>query len=380
MRAFLALFTIILGLSLAGCNEPIDDNPNIDLNPVFKLHGMIDENPLTLEAGNAEYYMFADFEYLDKNTLNKGHYIADLRPDSCTSCGPSVRIWIYSNSLGNSQTELIEEIRGQSLTYSDHNTTTERFITLQPVVSGLSEFKASWKVNGQVFSTSKNAVLKDWPDPSDVTLTITNMDGWSRSISNRLQLDRNMPKVDFTIQKLSEYNYRLISNQKQSTGANMAFWSYGNGNSIGQGDSVDLQFTGDGIYHIQMEVPTDMGSGSIVVNKSLGVGNLNHSDTFAVNYDYNFDSLVTSTIRETHLNVTIRYTSANGATYWSHLHEQSASSYFHILNAEAYRVNEQGMETFKIELESKCSLLDGDTKEPINMTLKGTVALGLPER
>lgn len=68
--------------------------------PVFFFSGTINEEPITINAGDNDFFMFTEFESDDQNVYSYVARLAKLQPDCGDECEEQLRILIRHNEVG----------------------------------------------------------------------------------------------------------------------------------------------------------------------------------------------------------------------------------------------------------------------------------------
>lgn len=369
----------LLVLTAAGCTKLEEEKTDAKQKaPMFWLAGEIADGSINLRAGDEGYYLFADQEYTDKSQVSKGSYTSDLALESCEKCGPSIKIWFKSIELDQSvqkATSWFQSSKFQYATPSNNNSTHTR---IKPQIIGPGNYDIAWLIDGEEVETSEDINLKNLPPLTEVTLIATNQEGYSRSITNAIQYpSKSSIKADFNVD-LSTFNPMERIFTPKATVPPVSWHIDGVEQPFPSEMHIRHTFDNDGVYLVEMFFPSMFPQlYNVTVAKNVMVGTPTTPNDFEVNYSYKTDTVPEPT--ETPYDVVVRYTDEKGEEYWSHYKEQSESSFFNVISAQEYDLNEKGQQTLKLEVEFSCELKHWAFEEELSTNLKGVIAVAVTD-
>jgi PKD repeat protein len=293
--------------------------------PEFYFKGTVDDQPVTLEAGVDDYFMYTSWESTGEGGLRKGN----LGPRNCGGCGPALEISFMLHQ-NEDLTAGIQPWRYKTLEDSDWM---QRQFAAEVDAAGNSTFE--WSFGDGTTSTEKDPVHTfSAPGTYEVCLTVDGNADCRSVICNDILIDSNACNASFSIHH--EGNKAITFNANKETYVQYQ-WDFGDGKSA-SGPEVQHTYDYSGFYEACLTV-TDAAGCQATMCREISA---NPGDHCLSGFSYRpaYDTAGTGH------GVAITWTDAGGQVYQSNfLDKTHQHDSFEIKNVESYKENNQGQPT-----------------------------------
>jgi PKD repeat protein len=346
----LLLITVALFL-FAGCRKK-KDPIEFSEPPVFSFHGKINGNQIAYESGINGYYMYSSYA---TDSTNVREFIGDLKLFGCvTGCNNSMKLRIRDyRTLSAAVTDPDTSITTAYYTYAKPSGAPSAYnVTFIRVFSGGTSQSQLWTFpNGSTSTFS--VVTKKFLHPGlyNTCLSITSTSACTSSLCNKATVGQT-DAVQLTVTNTAVGSaVSFTPNIITGTAPFTYLWDFGDGNTSTQAFPTHT-YSAQGAYLITLTVTDALGK-SGTINKNVGTQT---PGTCITNFNYN-SSGISNPLNLS--NVTLEWTDPNGVVYTSENNSQPASSSFHIVSVEDYKLNSSGQKTRKIHVMANCTLYNG---------------------
>lgn len=344
-RYILYLFILIV----ASCQpekEPEDEL--LTPEPVFYARGLVNGEPINLQAGIGNYYMDASVRTDSGVTVFTGN----LQNKDCSSCGPSLRFTMRNYTSGTAYS-IDSALQPQLYEYYDPTVTFKTYYDAEFVSQsqGSGSKTSEWDFgNGETFSGD---VLKRRFNETGV-YTVTHRNVFSSGCNSEIGQQVHIPSAmngayfDFNINYLGDTG--ILFNTLPVDETADVTWDFGDG-TTGTGSITRHDYDTPGTYKVCVlidQAPDD-------IRHCKNVNTQNHTACIS-----NFSYKVTTVNDSLQLsNVVVEWRDEGGRLYTSSGLKQPATAAFRIIEKSAYEPNEKGERTMKVKVKFTCQVSDG---------------------
>lgn len=369
-------------LTLANCKRSEEDFNNKKEPPVFSIKGTASGQPLQMVAGVDSYYLYTSYAF--DSSVDAFSFSGNLKRTNCTTCNPSIKITIY-DSLPNSGSDPVNV--GLALRAKNY-----QYYGPQQVISKTYKYNFVAEVQGYVNPTykwlfgpgdsSNSAVSSHTFTDSlskNICLTVTDQfNGCTDAACNTVKpamtmLDTATP--DFSSTVVFDTVYFTASN----AGPNVVYsWDFGD-TRTGTGLQQQNPYANFGTYNVCLTVTSTIGAFQPrVICKKVAFNDTGKK--CMVNYSYGdliIDSVVAPVSKLS--KVIINYIDDTGEEYVSDFQNQPPTSFFTVLAAQPYMVNERGEKTYRLTLNFRCRVFSTSTTKFQDLDItNGEIAVAYP--
>ncbi len=365
MKHLLLIFISGILFCGLGCKKKEATSPDEAPTPVFYFDGSVNNQPVLIQAGIADYYMYTNFS---QDTANVYQFEGKFKQVNCLNCPNQLRISIrdYKASALNGSIEIDSSIHPMTLNYNQP-TSNNFSVQFSPILDPAEiPVSYSWDFGNGMSSAVASPVYK-YPDSTNGVylpqLTVNYKSGCTASSFREL----NTYSLSTCPATIEDSPLSGTSTQFYAGGAigpnTKYYWDFGDSASTTSNTS-NLQnplhnYTQPGFYAVSLIIDNGACTAS-----TLGVfSTLNYSKDCFCRFS------VVKLIDPADLNlskVNVTWTDSKGVVFTSYRTLQPADSYFEILSVENYSRNENNQLTKKIHAKFKCMVSSGATAVPLS--------------
>lgn len=361
------LFLLLLVVQWACKRRTLPDSLTGD--PVFNFTGTINGQQMSLQAGVADLYLFTDF-----TQETTGEYILSgrLATSGCALCPGELQLAFVDDVARATGAPFPKDSVALPGNYDFAMNTiagnpTYHFRPDTSIPTLLSTFL--WDFGDGTQSNQYDPIKQyNAPGMYNICLTVIDSTGCTQTLCHNLSVDPSSSTCDprfIVTEQQGIYNFSVLN---PSPALNYV-WDMGD-NTILTGTNVPHQYPFPNLYTIALQV-TGLGCNTTFRYQVL-------VDSFydcRANFTYDPPILPGTPKGQT---ILITYRDDAGRLFTSRTtYGQPASSYFRILSAEDYTINEKGDATRLFRFEINAFLYEGNDSIPIIGA--GTWALAYPE-
>jgi PKD repeat protein len=343
-------------LVLASCKKK-EYPETITGSPEFYVKANIDGQPIMLQAGAFDYYMYSNYEQ-DADGIYS--FVADIKQKNCSgNCPNSLKIEVYDDQMSalGGASNINSSVKAG--TYQFVNTDTVNPTTVGYAVTYKSSFNlsaASYSWNFGYGAPSYDALPTHTFATAGVyptTFAVLYGSNWY-SIENKVKVTTSPVacKAQIVLTNVTGNAvtfHRLITN---GSGNYSNLWDFGDG-TIPSPDAIATHtYDSSGLYLVSLRVidntNQDTAYHNYYVNTALSQGP-------APNFNY---SVVPILSNSPLAKIKVTYTDGSGTIYTSSMAPQTASD-FKIVSVEDYKTNEKNQATKKLKITFNCKLFNG---------------------
>lgn len=365
-KKYIALLILVLFFSACKKDEiPPDETGSI----VFGVVGIINNKPVTIEAGVNNYYMYTSYAFNEGDSIYT--FTGTLSQVGCQTCPKTLSVDIRDR---------VQRADGEPVDIENlimvGQMKFRKNITIDTVPSDSIRLKFTAKPEGFYWPFALTWTFNGYPPSNSDTPSITVPLGTYQlpvclivtddksnigSICDTLNIypDTNCT-ADFNIVSKSSNFDSMEFLPTSSIGSH--FWDFGDGNTqntSGFGKVPHIYKGADSSSNYLVRLTSSSGGCKQTITKKVSFEN--PPDTPAANYSYEFIKLPPSISKDSLdlSRVTITWIDEAGHTYTSRNDNQPSTSTFEIISTETYSDNEKGEKTFKFTARVSCRLYNG---------------------
>ena len=376
----LYIFIVIVLFSCSLDEEPLSPyRGEVFIDPVFKVAGTVNQNPIDIQAGKENFYMYTDYEIDGDDVVT---YIGKFAAEDglMTTGDEELTFYIRGSSLTSGGGSTIDEIlMAGDLIYSSLNssqTATYRYNFTSTVLNNLvnSSHTSLWEfANGDTTTQDNPSIIVNSDSPFTVNLT-TFTPGISIDYQGRVS-----PNINSDSTLLLDLQYSLGGNGDVTIivqNLNLNFlWSTG-----ATTDSISLSLSdinpdGELFSVTATNSYGHSGLASLFVRPPSGASALS-IEVLTSYFTYEVSEILTQSLD---LNTVVIEYKKDGEFYSSNLGGQNQlANKFSIISIEEFNKNENGFPTKKLQIGFDC-LLFNDAGDSIPFTGNGVIGVAYPD-
>lgn len=360
-RAGWLLFTALLW---AACQKAELPPPSFD-DPVFSIEFSAAPLPSqSVVAGENEVYLFTRHITDGQETVSTGAFSQSDCPDA--DCPGSLTFEFRSELSGVFDADAVFHLGNFTFVSSDTSGGTTLYRTNFFADSTVGYDSFSWKINDQSVGAGTSIAINFSDNtPRLVELEAQKTSGLKSTVRRIASLTNpggsTFPVVGIAIEQDSSFGYQLIA---ETSGApyDFLFWN--------TGDTTDFLYTDvlDTLYSVTIFADS-IESSAVFIGLSAADVPLRSAD-----FSYTVEPIfIPAPVGE----VSIQWVDDAGTVWRSDRGPQSANVRFTVSQSEAYRENENGQKTRKMQVAFECLLFD-DAGQGRPFTGTGTIAVAHP--
>ncbi len=363
-HAFL-IFIISILVICAGCKKDAIPSTDEVESPVFYFNGNVNTNPVTIQAGVNDYYMYATF-LQDSNGVYQ--FQGNFKQVNCANC-PQLSIFINDDKVSainapcEIDTSLVAGIYDYKQIILNNNNTRVKFL---PILDSREiPVTYSWDFGDGSTSTSSTPIhtyMSFVSGEFHPSLKMLYQSGCSPQTTRQLLIDSltscSAIIKDTALTSTTTQFYALGAISSQATYA----WNFGDPFSKTNTSSLKNPthtFTQPGFYKVSLQIDNDT-----CIAKTE---NLFPTLNFVKDCYCNFSFFTAPTVNDLDLSkIIITWVDAKGLKYSSDDTFQPSDSFFKITSIENYSKNEKNQSTKKIHATFKCMCSNGLKTVPVS--------------
>lgn len=380
-RAIAAVLLACL-LTLANCKrseEPFNDKKE---EPVFSIKGTASGQPVQMVAGVDSYYLYTSYTF--DSSVDAFSFSGNLKRTGCSTCNQSIKITIY-DSLTNSGSDPVNiqlALRAKNYNYHGPQQVVSKTYkyNFKPEIEGYVNPSYKW-IFGPGDSSSVSTPSHTFTDTlgKNICLRVTDQFNSCADIAcnnvtpARVISDTAVP--DFTASVVFDTAYFTAKN----AGSNVTYsWDFGD-TRTGTGLQQQNAYSGPGVYNVCLTVTSTTGAFQPrVICKKVAFQDTGKK--CMASYSYGglvIDSVVSPVSKLS--KVIISYIDEAGEEYVSDFQNQPPTSFFTVLAAQPYTVNERGEKTYRLTLNFRCRVFSTSTTKFQDLDIiNGEIAVAYP--
>ena len=356
MKIFKHCILLLLFIAGISCKKKQYPQSSTDGSPVFNCSMNVNGNPVSLQAGINNYYMYSSYLQDSNNVCG---FIAGLKQIDCSNCPNSIQIQLndFKISQPNATTQTDSSFRIGNYNYLGSNASA--FYTAQfqssynkPVASYLWDFG-----DGTTSSQANPLHVYKTLGKYTISLSVTGVNSCISTISDVKQvgvLTNNSFRTEI-VDSSSIGNYvSFFANSFQGTPPYSYLWNFGDGSALSATPTPNHLYPYTGSYPVTLRV-IDQNNDTAYAKYNLVTQN--DASSCAANYTISSVNLTPNTLGLSAIE--IKWTDANGLVYTSKNALQPANSYFTIVSVEDYQKNNNNQPTKKLHVKFKCTVYNG---------------------
>ncbi|MEP7169990.1 MAG: PKD domain-containing protein, partial [Bacteroidota bacterium] len=364
MKNYLILFIILF---LASCKKNDDPVPVLE-QPVFKVTGTVNGQPLNIQAGVNDYIMFTDYTF--DNVSSVFEFNGSLRKYNCASCSNSLNVKIRNYAQTLSSQSILPDSTFTRNFYTIKSTSgnaTQYSFTFESQLGAGAVQEYHWDF-GDGATGNVDSLQHTYLHPGiyPVSLKVLYQNGCSDSLTNTFRIGVPGSVCRARFDPFIAGHTVTVSNMSVGVGALSYHWDFGDG-TISTQENPQHIYAASGVYKITLTV-TDCENH--VSEFSRKVFTVPQSICIA---SYLYPNWVPESNTAALSNATIEWTDNNGILYSSENGAQSDNSFFKIISVEDYSNNSSGEKVKKLSVQfhsrlynfSQTSYVDIDVNEAI---------------
>lgn len=362
------LFFISSLIVLASCNKAVEPQNSTD-NPDFYLKGYKNGQPISINAGDENYYMYTS---TSKDNEDINYYTGRLAKNDCNTCGEEFLFRFKGDKTSGAKLlknkEIDVEVEDPKVKYG------VQFNTDKTYTSDARSVDFIWNLGDGSTSLEPEPyhLFNADKDYYEVELLVETSKGVPSSLSSKVYTSTEC-KTWFDLIKTS-HGMRLVA--RHSGGRPSQYlWEFEDGYSA---SVAELDYDFDEVYGQELIRLTITDENGCVSQSSQNlVVNENYAFT-AANFEYDIEEVLPKNGFDQLNTLSLEYTDEFGEVYFSD--NQNEDQSIKILNVESYgSKNEFGQTVMRFQFNLNCTLtsLKGNT---ISFTdLQGYVGVAIPE-
>lgn len=369
-------------LTLANCKrseEPFNDKKDV---PVFSIKGTVSGQPVQMVAGVDSYYLYTSYAF--DSSVDAFSFSGNLKRTGCSTCNQSIKITIY-DSLTNSGSDPVNiqlALRAKNYNYYGPQQVVSKTYKYNfiPEVSGYINPTYKW-VFGPGDSSTVPVPAHIFTDTLSKNICLTVTDQFNSCTDLACNTVKPATVVsdsaapNFTASVVFDTAYFTAKN----AGPNVTYsWDFGDTRTA-NGLSVQNPYANPGIYNVCLTVTSTIGAFQPrVICKKVAF----QDTTKKCIASYSYGNLVVDSVLTpmTKLSkVIISYIDDAGEEYVSDFQNQPFTSFFTVLDAQPYSLNERGEKTYRLKVNFRCRVFSTSTTKFQDLDITGgEIAVAYP--
>lgn len=360
MRKISTYLAIIL-LAITSCRKKYPESV-INNEPAFFAKLSVNNQPVELQAGKDNYYMYASHE-LDTN--NVYGFVSELRRISCESCGPALKILVKDKEVS----------RPGNIIKIDSALAVKQY----PLFTGhVSSYKVQFK---SLYNKMGISHRWDFGDGSildsvflpevthtfashgkyNVCVSVTGGNSCHSSVCNTQAFGNNALRASVTTKDAIQSSMRFVANVWGGTPPYQYTWSFGDNKPEGTSKEEFHTYDVHGGYPVVLRVK-DANNNTVVVNYNA----VTSGDQSSCATNFLISDIIEMTTNPLMLsNVVITWRDTNGKVYTTEKPAGSdlpdePGSFFQVTGVDDFDRNEKNELTKKYRVKFKCRVYNGN--------------------
>ena len=355
LKFLLILILFVVGFS---CNKKEYPKPIEVVNTaVYYSKLVIDNQPVTLEAGVDGYYMYSSYKV---DTFSLYNFVADLRKMDCSDCTNSLKIQINDYKTISDLPLIDSSLRRARYPYFSGTPNISYSVKFTSQSNNTSSY--SWDFgDGSAVSTEANPThTYSKPGKYGVCLTTKANNGYVNTICNKINVNQKNFRAQVSSNSTSGNTVNFNAVASGGTAPYTYFWRLADGRTSTQ-NSFSHTYAYRGSSAVTLRVVDATGD---TLNLNYNAKTFSDNSSYPANYSV---SNMQSNIPELPFSkITINWRAADGLVYSSNNALQPIDSFFELLSSSEGEKNEKGEPTKKINAKFKCNLYNGSKSITVN--------------
>lgn len=358
---FLALF-VIVGVGCDDVEPPIISDGEV----LFSIDGTLGGEPLLIEAGKENIYLFTSYALNDDDVYEfKANF--EKTAQCLTGCNEAFSISLLNTEIGL-QFNLDSSIYlgNYPLAINQIDTIPAFEVAFQTIATGSSTIYPKWNFGDGTTSNSLFPTHIFRTPNAQVKLEVQDLLGQKSSVQSSIDFVTGFEcQKDFYAtfnNNIGLYEFRLTELQGISPSTTYN-WSLNspNDSKTGTGNSFQTGVQANDLFEVCLDVNENGCVSQICKTFNNQTKTLIAAATFKTTITPTFIKNIESTLS----NITISYTNDSGQFFSTKNGNQTSQQYFRIVKVTPSEKNENNQPTVKIEAEIKCTLYNnnGETLE-----------------
>ncbi len=355
MKTTRTLLILIISVVLFNaCKKKTFPEPEDGNAPQFYFKGNVNGTGVSLEAGVNDYYMYSS--YLQNSSNSVYSFGGSLRSQNCVTCNNSFSVEVndFRTSTYNGPSGIDSAFQAMFYPYFSGNPAPVSYSAYFYSVFNKNAQYYNWNFGDGGTSTLKNPFHTfKYSGDYNVSLTLTDSFSCSNTVSNiqKIGVSDAFCKTTITVTSASTLNPTFTHSTVGTPPYNF-YWDLGDGN-YSSVTTPSHTYSAQGRYPVSLRV--------VDANSDTAYANLNYltsgSNVCTTNYLVLANVPVSNPMALS--NITVKWTDAGGIEYSSNSLSQPTTSYFKIISASDYHINELGQKTKKLHVRFKCMVYNG---------------------
>lgn len=368
------IYYLLLPLLLvSACQKPalpVEETGDI----VFFAKGQLASAPITLNAGEENYYMHTGYELNADNIYELSGW---LGKSDCQDCPGQLKITIrgHKQVAQGEDPEVAMSLQPGQYNYEGPNSGFRWYATtfqVETVSAGPHSFKWAFG-DGQTHTTPFNSYTHRYTDINPKLYPVCLETTDTKNCISQICYEANVPLAQCSPNFDVQHSHSGLDLDFQLLGMSpnvQAQWDFGDGNTSNQ-LMPQHSYLSRGVFQVCLSL-TDTQNCVSEICKNVAVGNVSGCGQ---NFTYT-TTKVGDELRRSQ--VIVEWIDEQGQVFSSNVAEQDAGARFEILAADPYDVNRQGEATRKLKLLIDCELFNGNAASKKLQLTEAVLAVAHP--
>lgn len=362
LYSILLALLVIVGVGCDGPEPPIDSEGEV----VFSIDGTIEGNPLLIEAGREDVYLFTSYA-LNNDDIYEFTTNFEKTTQCLTGCNEALSISLLNTQVGiGFDLGSAVYLGDYPLATSEVDSTLAFEVAFQTIATGSSTIFPKWNFGDGTTANDLSPTHIFTTPNALVKLKVQDLLGQESSVQSSIDFGTGTEcQKDFygsfnIITGFYEFRLTEIQGLNPSTTYNWSLTS-SNDSSSGFGSSFQTSVQANDLFEVCLDVNENGCVSQICKTYSNQTKTLITAATFETSITPTFIKNIESTLS----NVAISYTNESGQVFSTKNGAQTSQRYFKIVKITPFAKNENNQSTVMVEAEIKCTLYDnnGETLE-----------------
>ena len=374
---FFSMLCLIIGCSQDGLEITDDSQTSIFTEPVFKIQGTLGLDPMNIQAGVDSFYMYTDYELNNSgNYVLSGKFAAEEGASSTRD--EELKFSIIPVNSSTYPTPSIDAISDTEFTYGT-NVTGYLYVFSNVFLSSLGSVPDwyFWSFDfNQTYNTSSAEYFRADDTPFSANLTLGETDGCSANTSGWVSPDIDSDStfildLSFFTNPDSNTIEFVVENPDVTVEWSTASAALSSGDTF----SYDLTQISSG-FSTELTVNAFNQYGKMATN-FIDIAYINGQEFEVCLTKFEYEVIDLSATQDLSSSVIIEY-QKDGRKYSSAFDEQPLESFISISEVEDFRINENGLPTYKCKVNFNVLLFNIDTGQSRPFVGEGYIGIAHP--
>jgi PKD repeat protein len=368
MRILKHIIFVFLLAGIFSCEKKKYPENVVENDAVFFIKGTADYNPLTIVAGENDYYMYSSFIRQPGNIYE--HH-ALFKQTNCVQCRNSLEVIINDARPALGEPYNVDSaLKARTYGFSDQVSGPGFEVAFEGNYSSPGDVSYHWDFGDGTISNLLNpSHVYVRGGTYRVCLTITGANGCTGIICNEIVLREHSFVASINAAATADRTFQFSASVLGST-AKSYLWNFGDG-EFSEAAFLPHTFPHDGSYPVQLRV-IDVNDDTTYTSYNV----VTKKDKYSCMP--NFKVLSVSTSKKAALStIILTWTDASGNVFSSDKTWQLPTSYFEVIRVEDYEQNEQMQKTKKLHVRFSCIMSNGQKVIPFD-NAQGVICVSYP--